>query len=182
MWTSMIQMFNDKYETYIEGNEVLVVVMGPTCRTLGPCSHLNKALNYGTWLNHYNEDMPHARFCGGIALLQVKKGRHFICGNPFPTGLWYEPPWPQVAQQPGVQSVVIDQCRVAQKAPDGKPIKKPTTLIASASELLEPFSEPSVPWSAHPRDNVGTWPGAIQSPTVDLAIHRTNCGRRCKVA
>ena len=25
------------------------------------------------------------------------------------------------------------------KAPDGKPIKKPTTLIASASELLEPF-------------------------------------------
>ena len=35
--------------------------------------------------------------------------------------------------------MVIDQCRVGQKAADGKPIKKPTTLIASASELLEPF-------------------------------------------
>ena len=83
--------------------------------------------------------MPHVRFCGDIALLQVRRGRHFICENPFPTGLWYELPWPTVAQQPGVRAVVIDQCRVGQKAPDGKYIKKPTTLIASAPELLQPF-------------------------------------------
>ena len=135
----MILRPNDTYEIYIEDNEVLVVVMVQRAERWGPARTSIRALNYDTWLKHYNEDMPHARFCGDMALLQVKKGRHFICENQFPTGLWYELPWPQVAQQPGVRAVVIDQCRVAQKAPDGKPIKKPTTLIASASELLEPF-------------------------------------------
>ena len=118
---------------YIEQEQVLVVVMGPTCRTMGPTPHVNRAINPDMWLKHYKQDMPHVRFCGRVTLTQVKKGRHFICENPHPTQLWYEDPWPLVAQQPGVQHVVIDQCRVGQRARDGKYINKPTVLIATAA-------------------------------------------------
>ena len=64
-------------------DNALVLVMGPQCRPLG--------INYDTWLRRYKEDMPHASFCGRAALHQMRKGRHFIVENPWPTWLLEEP-------------------------------------------------------------------------------------------
>ena len=80
------------------------------------------------------------RFCGEVAKRQLAKGRHFIVEQPWPTWLLHEPPWPSVAQNPRTKSVIIDQCRVGQKGPTGLPAKKPTMLMASSEELLQPFN------------------------------------------
>mgnify|MGYP003340745794 CR=1 FL=1 len=125
---------------YLDEHEVLVLVMSPSCRSLGPTSNLNYDINYHTWRKHYDEDMPHVRFCGKAALHQLKHNRHFFVEQPWPTWLVREEPWPQVLRQTNVCSVHIDQCRVGQKGPTGLPAKKPTILLASAPELLAPFA------------------------------------------
>ena len=60
---------------YLTQHSVLVLIMAPRCRTLGPTSSLNRAINYDTWKRHYNEDMPHARFCARAAWHQLQQGR-----------------------------------------------------------------------------------------------------------
>ena len=58
---------------YIAHNQVLVVVMGPSCRSVGPTSNLNQSLNHDTWKRHRDEDMPHLCFCAAVALLHTSK-------------------------------------------------------------------------------------------------------------
>ena len=60
---------------YLDKHNVLVVVMGPSCRTLGPPSNLNMAIKYDTWLRYSNEDEPHLFFCGQVVVHQLRKGR-----------------------------------------------------------------------------------------------------------
>ena len=120
---------------YLDTHDVLVLVMGPQCRTLGPTSNLNASINYDTWLEHYKEDMPHVRYCGRAAIHQLKKGRHFIAENPYPTWLVEEPGWKELLQDHRVKTTVIDQCMLGQHI-DGVKVKKPTLLIASADKLL----------------------------------------------
>ena len=63
---------------YLDDNHVLVVAMGPSCRTLGPPSNLNMVINYETWKRHSDEDQPHVSFCGHAALTQMRRLRHFF--------------------------------------------------------------------------------------------------------
>ena len=71
---------------YLNENEVQVLVMAPSCRTLGPPSNVNYQINHETWCEHYEEDAPHVRFCGDAALHQIKKKRHFLAENHIPHG------------------------------------------------------------------------------------------------
>ena len=124
---------------YLDDNEVLVLVMGPSCRTLGPPSNVNMAINYETWLKHYNEDMPHVRFCGRAALHQLQKLRVFRLEHPFPSWITHGEPWPVVLNDPRVSARIIDQCMLGQVGKDKLPAKKPTMVAASDEELLKPF-------------------------------------------
>ena len=124
---------------YLDQHEVQVLVMGPSCRTLGPPSNVNMAINYDTWLRHYNEDMPHVRFCGRAALHQLRKGRHFLLEHPFPSWLTHEEPWPDVFNHARVMAKIIHQCMVGQHGADFRPAKKPSMVVASDEALLKPF-------------------------------------------
>ena len=135
-----IKKHQDEFLHYVEIHNVLVVVMSPSCRTLGPPSSVNYTHNYDTWRMHYEEDRPHIAFCGRVALLQLRNGRHFFCEQPSPTWLWHVDPWPQLGKSKQVLTRRIHQCKLGQVGPKGLPAKKPTELIASAEELLTPFS------------------------------------------
>ena len=111
---------------YLDENEVQVLVMAPSCRTLGPPSNVNYQTNHPTWCRHYEEDAPHIRFCGKAAQHQIEKGRHFAVENPYPTWLFHEMPWPTVCQDSRVCSVIVDQCMLGLKNADGQLVKKPT--------------------------------------------------------
>ena len=129
---------------YLDNHHVLALVMAPSCRALGPPSNLNYAINYDTWLRHYQEDKPHVRFCGTAALHQLAKGRHFFVEQPYPTWLVKEDPWPLVINHPGVATKVLDRCMVEDSsagAVDGDQLfnKKPTLVIASDEALVSPF-------------------------------------------
>ena len=49
---------------------VNVVILQPNCRTTGPPSYFSSQVNYDTWHAHNQEDLPHIKFCGRVALLQ----------------------------------------------------------------------------------------------------------------
>ena len=124
---------------YIYDNDVLVVSMAPSCRTVGPPSNVNASINFDTWASHRQEDLPHLQFCGAIALIQLDHNRDFFAEQPYPSYLWDIDPWPRVMKHPRVQRCILDQCMVGQAIEN--PTKKPTEVVASSPELLEPFED-----------------------------------------
>ena len=56
---------------YLDHHQLLVVLMSPRCRTLGTPASINQAVNYESWLQHFEEDKPHIEFCGKVALAQL---------------------------------------------------------------------------------------------------------------
>ena len=124
---------------YLDTNNVLVLIMAPRCRSLGPPSNVNYAINYDTLLQHFEEDKPHLSFCGYAALHQLKKGRHFFSEQPHPTWLWYVEPWPHVGQHPSVGTQIVDMCTMGLLGPNKLPAQKRSELTAGAPELLDPF-------------------------------------------
>ena len=108
---------------YPHGHEVLVLVMGPSCRSLGPTSNLNYNVNVRTTRGRSTTIKTCLMSVSAAQpyIHQRKKQRHFVVEQPRPTWLVHGPPWPQVCQHPGVCSMHIDQCRVGQKGPNGFP-------------------------------------------------------------
>ena len=88
---------------YLKTHPVLVLIMAPQSRTY--------KTNYDTWIQHYNEDMPHVRFCARAAWFQLEQGRSFLASSSFPTWLIKEPGWREVIQDRRVKTTVFDQCR-----------------------------------------------------------------------
>ena len=78
----------------LTANNVLVVVMAPSCRALGPPSNLNYQINHGAWAEAFERDRPHLEFCGRVALAQLRVGRFFFAENPWPTWLTHVHPGP----------------------------------------------------------------------------------------
>ena len=78
------------------------------------------------------------RFCARAARYQLEHSRYFLAENSFPTWLVQEDGWRQFVSHSSVKSVVFDQCRTNLRM-EGVLMKKPTILIANATELLEPF-------------------------------------------
>ena len=124
---------------YIETCQVLVVIMAPSCRTLGPTSNLNHQINYDTWLRHYREDMPHVHFCARVASIQIRNNRYFFAENPWPTWLVHEGDWPKVLNHKSVVIVILHQCMLGQKGPNGLPSKKPTAAIGNSETIMSKF-------------------------------------------
>ena len=124
---------------YIQKEKPLVAVMSPTCKPFGPLGYFNEVAHYQAWLRSYEAAAPHGRFCGVVAKMQLRAGRHFLNEQPYPSRLYAEAPWPEVRTDDRVVSQVFDQCRTNQRAADGKLAKKPTELVASDEALLRPF-------------------------------------------
>jgi hypothetical protein len=125
---------------YFEDHKPFVAVMAPTCTPYGRMAYQNFVHNFDGWKRSWDNAHPHARFCGRIALLQLRSGRHFLREQPFPTLMDEEPPWPEVIAHPSVIRVVVDQCRFNQVL-NGLPVKKPTEILTSAEDLAKPFRD-----------------------------------------
>ena len=128
---------------YINDNHVLVVIMAPTCGPFGPMGQLNRKLHPSSWQRAYDNAAPHGRFCGEIAQLQLRKGRHFICEQPLGSTLYLEQPWPQVLNQSTVCQQKYDRCMAGLKAQSGPYkgmyIRKSSTMTASNPILISHF-------------------------------------------
>ena len=129
---------------YINNNQVLVVVMAPTCGPFGPMGKFNRAINPKSWEKSYQLAAPHGRFCGEIARMQLRHGRHFICEQPLGSDLYREYPWTQVLNHEQVVVQRYDRCMAglrAQFGPNkGMFIKKSSTMTASDPVLVQYFA------------------------------------------
>ena len=116
---------------YIDKHRVFVVAMALTC---GP-------------FRTYGQDLaaPHGKFCGVVAHKQLKKGLHFIYGQPSGSDLYSEHPWLAVLNHFNVYQQRYDRCMAGLKAQYGPHkgtfIKKASTMVASNKLLLEPFEK-----------------------------------------
>ena len=53
---------------YLDVCHVRGAVLEPHCRSVGRPSYFNAKGNPFTWSNHFEEDLPHLRYCGKVAL------------------------------------------------------------------------------------------------------------------
>ena len=124
---ALIHYFNTCY--------VSVAILQPNCRTVGSFSPLNWIHAPETTRKQHQDDLPHLKFCGEIALLQLSHRRHFLREQPKGTRLNTIDPWPKVLENESVLSMLIDQCMAGQKDEWNDPAKKMTELTASDGEL-----------------------------------------------
>ena len=124
---------------YINDNNVMVVIMAPSCRAIGPTSKLNYRINPEGWAKSFDADLPHLEFCGRMAILQERKGRFWFAETSFPTWLWTLREWQHVALNPNTKKEVIHQCTLGVKGPNGLLVKKATEVSSNAPELINQF-------------------------------------------
>ena len=84
--------------------------MAPTGTPYERRAGQNVLKNVDGWRRSWQNAHPHARFCGWIALEQLKAGRHFLREQPYPTLMDEEPPWPEVLAFPTVTKDIVDLC------------------------------------------------------------------------
>ena len=89
----------------------------------------------------YTRAMVHLRFVCELYALQYESGRYFVHEHPAGAQSWNEGCIHELLQQAGVSKVVIDQCQYGQQTPEGEPMKKPTTLMSNAPELLKAMNK-----------------------------------------
>ena len=81
------------------------------------------------------------QFAAEIYCLQLAGGRHFLHEHPVGAVSWKEECMKALARQPGVGSVVGDQCQygLTTRGPGGRPMpaKKPTRFMSSSPAVLE---------------------------------------------
>ena len=128
-------------EEYFVTYQPLVSVMSPMCRPFGPMSNVNYEHNYEGWSRSYNIAAPHGRFCGHIAMIQIKCHRYFINEQPDPSYLYQEHPWPIVMAHPTVTKEIVDQCMTGQTGPDGGLARKRSGFVANSPYLLKPLAK-----------------------------------------
>ncbi len=123
---------------YFEMYTVLVAVMAPMCTPFGPMGQFNEHKYPEGWTRSYNVAAPHGRFCGEIALLQMRKKLHWGREHPHPTTLDREPPWPEVIATPGVTKAIWDRCRTGLSHSTTNRAGRPPNSSAHAQRSLSP--------------------------------------------
>ena len=89
----------------------MVVILQPNCRTVGRFTPLNQQNNYDTWYEHFKEDLPHMKYCGEVALLQMKLNRYFLREQPAGSLLdSYVKTWTEVQNHHEVMTTHTYQC------------------------------------------------------------------------
>ena len=124
---------------YIRDHKVLIVIMAPSCRAVGPTSNLNNTLNYDGWLRSCEADLPHLEFSGQVAILQAQERRFWFAETSWPTWLWTLSSWKIVDRDANTQKRVIHQCRLGVQGPSKLLVRKATEVSSNAPEMMAPF-------------------------------------------
>eukprot|EP00959_Pyramimonas_sp_CCMP1952_P388589 8142425-Pyramimonas_sp.AAC.1 len=113
---------------------VNIVTPQTSRRTTGLPSYFKSHVNYGTCHANHEEDLPHIKFCGRVAIRQ-KDPRGF-CSREQPVGTWVDqiPPWTTLATCKGTCNMNMDQ-----RDSHGVLVRKPTEIMANRRLLLTPF-------------------------------------------
>ena len=135
---------NDSHEqaraiSYIRSAKPLVVVMSPTCRPYGHWARYNSVLYPDTWKMSYAWVSPHGRFCGKVALLQLRAGRFFMLEQTAGNTLLDEPEWAETLDSPEVKSVNIHQCATGLRNAACELCYIPTIIVSTSADILTQF-------------------------------------------
>ena len=84
--------------------------------------------------------IKHMRFVCKVYKRQIDEGRYFLHEHPAAASSWKLPCIQQVMNEEGVDTIVMDQCQLGQKAEDGSPIRKPTKWMSNSQEVLKTLS------------------------------------------
>ena len=128
---------------YMEARRPIAAIISTSCTPFGPLAIINRANAYEPWKRSYDQCAPHGRFCGRIALFQLRQRRlhdddsAFLSEHPDPTTLYDEPPWPTVLADETVKTAVIHQCATGQVGQTGRPVKKSAGMTSNEELVLE---------------------------------------------
>ena len=116
-----------------------VIFMAPVC---SPWSLWSNMKDPETRHADREAIMPMVRFVVQIAMLQIKKGRHFIIENPKDSAIWYTLVMQQLSRQRGVTYGDLDFCAYGLKDPvsDNLYYRKSTSLMHNFGDgIMDPL-------------------------------------------
>ena len=119
----------------LEKQKPTVVTMAPTC---APWSIINNINDPKTTEAQRAKYLPVVEFCVQVAMYQIRHGRHFIMENPATSAMWYQRCFVRLLLENQVSWGTLDMCAFGMKDPYGYYYYKPTSLLHSFGEALEP--------------------------------------------
>lgn len=103
--------------------DMCVAYWSPSCsRTAAPPAETHITTLFITttrWSRHRQQDLPHTKYCGQVALTQIRKGWYFPREESLGTWIDDIPPWTTVGQRAPVFKVTMDQCMTGAADEDG---------------------------------------------------------------
>ena len=154
---------------YLQNHRPLVAVLQPPCTPFGPWANFNAVTNAEAYQRSYRICAPIARLAGDIALFQLSVGNHYWIEQPYPSGLFYEKPWPLIQTHPSNLTRVFDRCMTGQVTVYGDLVRKRTQVWVSDIELANPFEDLMCDGNHEHAHVEGSHTKATQTYTYDLA-------------
>eukprot|EP00974_Lingulodinium_polyedra_P001799 169822-Lingulodinium_polyedra.AAC.1 len=92
-------------------------------------------MNPWAWQESNSQCKPIGVVRGQLALHQLQNRCIYLAGQPDPSGLFTEHPWPRVQARPRNIVQLVHQCMTGQRAADSRLIKKPTQFWTNSPDM-----------------------------------------------
>jgi hypothetical protein len=125
----------------VKEDRSLLLVGSPMCTAFSTWQRINNLLRCPvTVAAEKKRAVERLRFCVALYREHMSHGRYFLHEHPAYASSWQDEEMKKLMSEAGVVQATADQCQYGSQAPDGSPVKKPTTFLTNAPELAKELS------------------------------------------
>ena len=120
----------------------MLLIGSPMCTAFSAWQYINNKKRDPTIVSReYIRAMVHIRFSMELYEMQRAAGRYFLHEHPASAMSWAEEEVRRIAQMPGVEIAVGDQCQYNAQDTLGNPIRKPTKFMTNSPHIAKALSK-----------------------------------------
>ena len=136
LWDFDEKEMRDRAMAKVKQDRPQLLIGSPMCTAFSTWQRINNLIRDPvTVAGEKRRAVQHLTFCVELYREQLKHGRYFLHEHPAHASSWQEDIIKGLLKEKGVVTATCDQCLYGSEAPDGSPIKKPTTFMTNAPEL-----------------------------------------------
>ena len=141
LWDFDSKVMRERAMKRVKEERPLLLVGSPMCTAFSTWQRINNLLRCPvTVAAEKKRAVEHLRFCVAFYREQMIHGRYFLHEHPAYASSWQDEEMKKLMSEAGVVQATADQCQYGSQAPDGSPVKKPTTFLTNSPELAKELS------------------------------------------
>ena len=136
LWDFDEKEMRDRAMERVKSDRPQLLIGSPMCTAFSTWQRINNLIRDPVTVRaEKRRAVQHLEFCVSLYREQMKHGRYFLHEHPAHASSWQEDIVKGLLAEEEVVTATCDQCLYGSEAPDGSPIKKPTTFMTNATEL-----------------------------------------------